>query len=178
MAYFSTHLDRFRAILTAAYGETGYTIALGHFRLPAGTLATAEPDAVERAVEVRLGASQTVGGAPTPLHGRDLRETAVAVRVGYRYHDEGSLDASVDARSLGGANLDALDARASEDAAMILGAVGWQPNFAGLDPEVIDCAPDPRGWALEASDDRAILTVPFVLTTRATFPGAYGPSAT
>jgi hypothetical protein len=178
VAYFGPALDRVRAILTTGYGETGYTIALGHFRLPPGSLNAAEPDASERAVEVRLGDSQPVGGSQNPLHGRDLRETAFAVRVGYLHRDEGSLDAGVDARVLGGASLDALDARASSDAAVILGAVGWQPNFAGLDPEVIDCAPDPRGWALTVDDSRGVLTVPFVLTTRATFPGAYGPSST
>jgi hypothetical protein len=56
--------------------------------------------------------------------------------------------------------------------------MGWQPNWAGLDPVVIDCAPDPAGWALAFDGDRAILTVPFVLTTRAAFPGTRGPATT
>ena len=179
MAYFGAHLDRFRALLASNYGETGYTIPLGHFRLPGASLDEIEPDACERAVDVRLGISQPLGGAQNPLHGRDIRETAITVRVAYAYHAEGSADDGVDARYLGGATLDALDMRASEDAALILAAVGWQPNFSGLDPHVIDCAPDPRGWVLaDVADRRAILSVPFVLTTRATFPGAYGPSAT
>lgn len=179
MAYFADHLARFRAILAEQHGESGHTIPLGHFRLPAATLDEVEPDAAERAVDVRLGASAPLGGYQNPLDGRDLRVTDVTVRVGYTYHAEGSLDDAADARAFGGASRDALEARASEDAALILAAVGWQPNHAGLDPAVIDCAPDPRGWVLDGpADGRAILAVPFVLTTRATFPGAYGPVAT
>lgn len=179
MAYFGAHLERFRAILTAEYGESGYTVPLGHFRLPAASLEEIEPDACERAVDVRLGGSAPLGGYQNPITGRDLRVTDVTVRVGYSYHAEGGADDGVAARNLGGATLDALDMRASEDAAVILGAVSWQPNFASLDPHVIDVAPDPRGWSLaDVSDRRAILSVPFIMTTRATFPGSYGPSTT
>lgn len=179
MAYFSDHLTRALAILTEGYGETGYTVDLDHFALPSGDLDTSEPDAIERRVEAEVAGSAPLGGYQNPIAGRDIRVSDLVVRVGYRHHPEGGADASVDARSLGGATTRAVQARASQDAALILAAVGWQPNWASLDPVVIDCAPDPAGWATSPPvEGRVFLTVPFVLTTRAAFPGAYGPSAT
>lgn len=178
MSYFAAHRTLALSLLTTGAGATGYTITAGHLRRAAGDLATCEPDAVERAVEVELARSAALGGYQNPLDGRDLRESRLVVRVGYRLHDEGSLDASVDAAQLGGADRGSIEDRASEDAALILAAVGWQPNWTGLDPAVIDCAPSDDGWSLDLADDRATLTVPFTLTTRATFPGSYGPAAT
>lgn len=179
MAYFADHLARALAILTEEYGESGQTVPLGHFGLPSGDLDTSEPDAVERRVEVEIPGSAPLGGYQNPLAGRDLRVSDLVVRVGYRHHPEGGADEGVDARGLGGATTRAVQARASEDAALVLAAVGWQPNWSGLDPAVIDCAPAPAGWSVTApSEGRVFLTVPFVLTTRATFPGAYGPAAT
>jgi len=125
-----------------------------------------------------MAASAPLGGYQSPLDGRDLRESPLVVRVGYRYQPEGDLDAGVDAARLGGADRGSIEARASEDAALILAAVGWQPNWSGLDPVVIDCAPATAGWSLAFEGDRAILTVPFTLTTRASFPGSYGPAVT
>lgn len=177
MAYFADHRARALAILTTNHGETGYTVPLGLLRLPAGDIATCEPDAAERAAEVELSQSAPLGGYQNPLDGRDLRVSPLVVRVGYRWHEEGDLDAGVDAASLGGADRGSIEARASEDAATIAAAMGCQPNWSGLDPVVIDCAPDPAGWALAFDGDRAILTVPFVLTTRAAFPGTRGPAA-
>lgn len=179
MAYFADHLARALAILTEEHGESGSTVPLGHFGLPSGDLETSEPDAVERRVEVEIAGSAPLGGYQNPIAGRDIRVSEMLVRVGYRHHHEGGADAGIDARALGGATTRAVQARASEDAALILAALGHEPNWSGLDPHVIDCAPDPAGWSTSAPlEGRVFLTVPFVLTTRATFPGAYGPAAT
>lgn len=179
MAYFGAHVQRALAILTAAHGDTDVAIPLGHFRLPAGDLETAEPDASERAVDASIPSSAPLGGHNNPLDGREFRTSPLLVRVAYRHHAEGTLDDGVDARLLGGATRTGIEARASEDAALIERAVGWQPNWVGLDPAVIDCAPGPEGWALtDPIDGRMTLVVPFILTTRATSPGAYGPTAT
>jgi len=178
VAYFAAHLERALAILTTEHGESGYTVPLGLLRLPAGELDTCEPDAVERAASASIPSSAPLGGYQNPLDGRDLRESPLVVRVGYRWHEEGDLDAGVDAAALGGADRESIEARASEDAATVIAAVGWQPNWSGLDPVVIDCAPDPAGWSLAFEGDRAILTVPFVFTTRAAFPGTRGPATT
>lgn len=176
--YFGPHHARALAILTTEHGESGYTVPLGLLRLPAGELDTCEPDAIERAASASIPSSAPLGGYQNPLDGRDLRESPLVVRVGYRWHEEGDLDAGVDAAALGGADRESIEARASEDAATVIAAVGWQPNWSGLDPVVIDCAPDPAGWSLAFEGDRAILTVPFVFTTRASFPGSYGPAVT
>lgn len=175
MAYFAAHRNLALSILTTGAGEAGYTITAGHFRLPADVLDRCEPDAVERAVEVQIAASAPLGGYQNHLAGRDLRVSQLNVRVGYRYVADGSIDSGVDSSRLGGADGDSVEDRASVDAAMILGSVSWQPSWAGLDPHVIDVAPTEDGWSVEFADDRAILTVPFQLITRATFPGSYGP---
>jgi hypothetical protein len=180
VAYFGPHITRALELLTVGAGETGYTIPLGHFRLPAGDLEACESDAAERAVEVSIPSSAPLGGHQNPLVGRDLRTSPLLVRVAYRFHEEGTLDAGVDAADLGGADRASIEARASEDAALIAVAVGWQPSWADLTPVVvIDCAPDPEGWALADApvNGRLILTVPFTLTTRAAFPGSHGPAA-
>lgn len=179
MAYFGPHIQRALDLLTIGAGESGYTIPLGHFRLPAGDLETCEADAAERAVDASITASAPLG-FQNPLDGRDLRASALVVRVAYRFHEEGDLDASVDAADLGGADRTSIEARASEDAALIAVAIGWQPNWSDLTGVVvIDCAPDAAGWSLDETpvNGRMILTVPFVLTTRAAFPGSHGPAA-
>lgn len=178
MAYFGPHIARAMALLTEQYGETGHTIPLGHLRLVAGDLATCEPDACERGAEASIPSSAPLGGYQNPLDGRDLRESPLVVRIGYRWHEEGDLDAGVDASRLGGADRRSIEARASEDAALVLVAVGHQPNWSGLAPTVIDCAPATAGWSIDFEGDRALLTVPFVMTTRADFPGSYGPATT
>lgn len=174
MSYFGAHRALALAVLTTGTGEAGHTIPLGHFRLPSGPLETCEPDACERAVEVLISSSAPLG-MQNPLDGRDIRVTPLVVRVGYRFAAEGSLDAGVDATMLGGADRGSVEDRASEDAALILGAVSWQPSWAGLDPNVIDVAPADEGWSIELLADRAILSSPFTMITRATSPGAYGP---
>lgn len=174
MAYFSAHRTLALSLLTTAAGEAGHTITAGHFRLPSGPLETCEPDACERAVEVQLLSSAPLG-TQNPLDGRDIRTSPMIVRVAYRFHAEGGLDSGVDATLLGGADRASIEDRASEDAAVLLGAVSWEPSWSGLDPHVIDVAPSSDGWSIEFIDDRAILSVPFDLITRATFPGAYGP---
>lgn len=177
MSYFAAHRSLAMAILTTGAGATGHTIPLGHFRLPSGPLETCEPDACERAVEVQLLSSAPLG-TQNPLDGRDIRTSPMIVRVAYRFHAEGGLDSGVDATLLGGADRASVEDRASEDAAVLLGAVSWQPSWAGLDPHVIDVAPAEDGWSVEYLEDRAVLSVPFQLITRATFPGAYGPVTT
>lgn len=175
MAYFAAHRSLALSILTTGAGEVGHTITVGHFRLPADALTQCEPDAVERAVEVVLASSAPLGGYQNHLDGRDLRDSRLVVRVGYRYIADGTLDSGVDSARLGGADSDSVEDRASVDAALILASVSWQPSWSGLDPHVIDVAPSEDGWSVEVLADRAILTVPFQLITRATFPGAYGP---
>jgi len=176
VAYFAPHRARALAILTTGAGEAGNTIAAGLYRLPPSPLDVCGADAVERAVEVEIAASAPIEA--NTLNGRDLRASALVVRVGYRYEPEGSLDAGVDAAALGGADAGSVEDRASEDAALILAAVGHQPSWDGLDPVVIDCAPDARGWSVAFAGDRATLTVPFDIITRAVFPGTHGPAST
>jgi hypothetical protein len=179
VAYFGPHIARALQLLTVGAGESGYTIPLGHFRLPAGDLETCEPDAAERAVDASIPSSAPLG-YQNPLDGRDLRVSPLVVRVAYRFHEDGTLDAAVDAADLGGADRSSIEARASEDAALIMAAIGWQPNWSNISSVVvIDCAPDPAGWTLSETpvNGRLLLTVPFILTTRAAFPGSHGPAA-
>ena len=175
MAYLAPITQRLRALLFDGAGAE-HVIPAGRFRRVASDVERCEADACERAVDVVLGRSSPVSGISSRVDGRDIRSTEVGIRVAYRFHPEGSLDDLVDAAALGGATLDAIYERASVDANDIISAVTSLVNLGSLDPSVIDLSAE--GWQIEPGDDRAILIIPFVLTTRATFPGSYGPVAT
>lgn len=178
MAYLAPITQRLRAILTEGAGSE-YVITAGRFHRVASDVERCEPDAVERAVDLVVGRSTAVSGISSRIDGRDIRQTELAVRVGYRFIPEGSLDDLVDAAALGGATRDAIYERASSDAAVVIAACSSLVNIGSTDPSVIDLSDlYEKGWELDSREDRALLIVPFVLTTRATFPGSYGPAAT
>jgi hypothetical protein len=175
VAYLAPITRRVLALLTDGAGSE-HVIPAGRFRVPAGDVATCEPDACERAVSVDIGRSRALSGISSRLDGRDLRQTEVTVRVGYRLVDDGTLDQSVDASALGGADALSIDERASVDAHAIVASLSSLVNLGATDPAVLDLAADE--WFTENAQDRVILLIPFVLTTRASFPGTYGPAAT
>lgn len=179
MAVQSAHRTRAHAILTEAYGDSGHTLASGAFVVARKALERLERSAVERAVEVVFAGYKPLGGYNNPLDGRDLSTREVTVRVGYVLDEEGD-GAAWDRTGpdSGAADRDSVEDRAEMDAKLIRDALSWNPSWSGLDPEVIDCAPHPEGDPpLTVLSDRAIREVRFVLLTKATLPGSYGPSA-
>lgn len=179
MAYQSDHRERALAIACDAYGQVGWTVTSGHFhRCPSDrTLETLEVDAIERAVEVRKVGRKGVGHN-NPNDGRGLYYEPMVVRVGYALTAAGdSYDAA--GEQSGAGTLAAVEDRAAMDADTLEARVGYQPNWSGLDPHVIDCEPDPEGrgdgW-LTVLPDRVIAEILFRLTTKATLPGSRGPS--
>lgn len=177
MTFLRDHRERAYAILTDESGTATWTITRGHFTRAHSTVLQHDAGACERVVDVRIPLSRPLAGWNNPLDGRDLSVATMLVRVAYVLTESGSLDTydAAGAQS-GGANLDEVESRASLDAQLVTRSVGYQPNWSSLTPEVIDCAPASEGWALEVSEDRAILTVPFDITYRAALPGSYGPT--
>lgn len=179
MAFLRDHRERAHAILDGSHGVTSWTITAGQFTRAHSTVLAQEADACERVVDVRIPSVRPLAGYNNPCDGRDLSVATVIVRVAYVLTESGNLDTydAVGGQS-GGASPDEVESRASLDAQLITRSVGYQPNWSGLTPEVIDCAPSPDGWVLELGDDRGILTVPFEMTFKAALPGSYGPSLT
>lgn len=144
----------------------GFTVSRSH-------LEQLEASAIERACEVRFGVYRPLGGYNNPLDGRDLGERTLTIRVGYLLTAEGGDAPLYD--SLGGdsgpSDDNGVEDRAESDAKLIRDVLGWQPNWTGLSPTVIDCAPAPDGDPdLIVLPDRVIREVRFVLQTRASLP--------
>lgn len=180
MAIQTTHRARALAILCEAYGST-MTIGSGRFTAAPLDRRLEDHDlaALERSVEV-VARGRAPIGYNNPLDGRGLYYAPVVVRVGYVLTGAGDVYDATGQQS-GDATLAAIEDRAAEDAHDIEAALGWYANWGGLDPQVIDCEPDPEGRAegwLTILEDRAIAEVPLRMTLKATLPGSYGPALT
>ena len=175
------HRERAYRLLEGLEGVEGWAIPPGQYHRadPRTTLEHHDLGSLERAVEVRLRGAKPMGGVPhNPLCGRALVETRLLVRVGYVLTGAGD-DSDMQGEQSGAATLEAIEDRAAQDADQIEARVGYQPNWTGLDPHVIDCAPLPAGRPeLIVLPDRCIQEIPFVLTTRTVLPGSYGPAHT
>lgn len=175
------HRERAYRLLEGLEGVEGWAIPPGQYHRadPRTTLEHHDLGSLERAVEVRLRGAKPMGGVPhNPLCGRALVETRLLVRVGYVLTGAGD-DSDTQGEQSGAATLDAIEDRAAQDAHEISARVGYKPNWTGLTPSVIDCAPAIEGLPDPiVLADRVIQEVWFVLKTRAALPGDYGPAHT
>lgn len=169
------HRARVGALLTGTQVSDATHTLIAGFTVSRSHLETLEASAIERACEVRFHAYRPLSGYNNPLDGRDLGERELVVRVGYLLTAEGGDAPLYD--SLGGdsgaSDDNSVEDRAESDAKLIRDVLGWQPNWSGLTPHVIDCAPAPDGDAdLIWLPDRVIREIRFVLQTRASLPDA------
>lgn len=175
------HRERAYRLLEGLEGVEGWAIPPGQYHRadPRTTLEHHDLGSLERAVEVRLRGAKPMGGVPhNPLCGRALVETRLLVRVGYVLTGAGD-DSDMQGEQSGAATLDGVEDRAAQDAHEISARLGYQPQWTGLDPHVIDCAPSVEGIPDPiVLPDRVIQEVLFVLKTRAVLPGDYGPAHT
>lgn len=174
----AAHRARLYGILAGSYGaDADHTLTAGMFHRAHRPLEEMESAALERAVQVVIEGAEPINGYNNPLDGRDLSTYPVAVRVAYVLTEAGDgYDAGGERSGLG--TTEAVEDRANADLKALRDAVGWQPNWASLDPVVIDCAPASAPPTAVFDDDRAIYEQRFILTTRAALPGAYGPTTT
>jgi hypothetical protein len=171
------HRARAYAILFGEHGaDADHTLAAGRFhRAHAGLpLEAVEANVIERAAQVVIGGATPTEGYRNPLTGRDLSTYPLVVRIAYFLTAEG--DESIDAtgEASGAGTLGAIEDRAAMDFQAVRDCIGWQPSWAGLDPVVIDCAPDGEPSQIVA-DDRVIYEQTFALMTRATLHTSYAP---
>lgn len=183
MSVQATHRTRAYAMLCEAYGATGWTITAGRFHRGTGqTLEAAARDACERMVEVRFGVRRPVTGSGgsgsarhNPIDARGVFEQTLDVRIAYLRGESGDGmgpdPAEAEGEASGGAVLDAVEDRAETDADVVRSTLGWQPNWSGLTPTVIDCAPVDED-EMERLPDRVIRTVRFRLLTWGAIPAA------
>lgn len=178
----SSHRTRANAIVTGEHGaDATHRLPTGHFRVSRAHLELIERSAVERACEVRFGAYKPLGGYNNPLDGRDLGERELVVRVGYLLTREGGDLEEFDTQGgdSGPSDDNSVEDRAESDAKLLRDVIAWQPNWTGLTPYVIDCAPHPDGDvdAVEL-EDRVIRETRFIMTTRASLPdGSLTPAS-
>ena len=165
------------SILLDGVGATGHTIAVGRFRrLPDDADLTGS----ERGVEVEIRQREPVAGYNSPLCGRGLYLSTLVVRVRYIVaRGETGYDGAGD--QSGGGDVEQVEDRAHDDAAVILDALGQQTAWASVtDVDVIDpCAVVPSAPpppVVEVGPERATLTVTAYILTRAVHSTAYGPT--
>lgn len=174
------HRERAYRLLEGLEGVEGWAIPPGQYHRadPRTTLEHHDLGSLERAVRIVLRQREPIGGFNNPYDGRGLFTQPLIVRVGYVLTGAGD-DSDMQGEQSGAATLEAIEDRAAQDADQIEARVGYQPNWTGLDPHVIDCAPLPAGRPeLIVLPDRCIQEIPFVLTTRTVLPGSYGPAHT
>ena len=177
MALTTTHRARAYAILLGTHGaDSDHTLAVGRFHrayvsLP---LEAVEANVVERAVQVVIGPAEATEGFRNPLTGRDLSTYPLTVRVAYLLTGEGDEGIDATGESSGAGTLGAIEDRAAMDLQAVRDCVGWQASWSGLDPVVIDCAPD-GAPSQTVSEDRVIYEQTFTLMTRATLHTSYAP---
>lgn len=177
--------------LTAAHRQRAYDLLLGvdgvgvsPFTIEAERFHRV-PDPVdrvpitgaERAVQVVIEPPEPLDGFNNPLSGRDLSAYPLTVRVSYVRTGQGEVWDATGTQS-GGADEDSIEDRAMMDGKLIREVIGWQPNWTGLDPFVIDCEPDAARPKPSIDGDRYVYEHIFSLKTRASLPGSYGPSLT
>lgn len=175
----SPHRARAEALLKGTAGTSPWKIPEGYFTVDRRPLEAVEASAIERRCELVFGPSSPVGGYSNPRDGRDLRTRLVTVRVGYlvtRHAGDGEGFEGIGNDS-GPSDPGSVSDRAETDAGAIRDAFGWQPNWTGLDPLVIDCAPHPDGDPDPIDlEDRLIREVRFVLFTCGTLPETLSPT--
>lgn len=176
MALTAAHRTQAYALLTGDAGaDAAHTIDRGRFVRAHRPLEELEQAACERAVQVVIGPPSPVGGYNNPLDGRDLSTYPVTVRIAYARTDAGDAYDASGAQS-GPGSVEAIEDRAHADLKALRDVLGWQPNWTGLDPVVIDCAPSDASPAPAVGGDRAIYEQSFDLITRAGLHTAYAPS--
>jgi len=178
VALTAAHRARAYAILLGTHGaDADHTIAAGRFHRAdaAGVIERVEANVCERAVQVVIGGASPTEGFRNPLTGRDISTYPLTVRVAYLLTHEG--DESIDAtgEASGAGTLGAIEDRAAMDLQAARDCLGWQPSWTGLDPVVIDCAPDGEPTQTVA-EDRVIYEQTFNLMTRATLHTSYAPT--
>lgn len=175
MPLFDDHLTRAGELVTGASGTSPWIVPAGLFTLASGALESCAQDGAERPVELFLRPGRPLGGYQNPMDGRDLQETPLVVRVSYALTHAGDVWNASGAQS-GAGTRGAISTRAAQDAKTMRDALGWQPNWTGLDPHVMDCVPPQDPAAVTELGDRVIYELVFTLRTRASLPGAYGPT--
>lgn len=173
----SDHRARVNAMLAEAYGASGRALPVGAFTIAHKPLEKLDRSGVERKAQVVFKPHRPFPEGNNPLTGRELGMRELVVRLGYVLEPEGN-GVGWDARGAesGAADRASVEDRGETDAKLLREVLGWQPNWTGLDPSVIDCAPHPEGDPdLIELPDRAIREVRFILKTRATSSG-YGPA--
>lgn len=175
----SPHRARAEALLTGSAGTSPWRVPASYFSVDRRPLEAVELGAIERRCELVFGPAAPVGGFNNPRDGRDLRVRRLTVRVGYlvtRRAGDGEAFEGIGNES-GPSDPGSVADRAETDAGAIRDAFGWQPNWAALDPVVIDCAPDPDGDPDPIEfEDRVIREVRFVMITCGTLPETLSPT--
>jgi hypothetical protein len=157
-------------------GVSPFTIQADRFHRVPDPVDRVPLTGAERAVQVVFEPPASIGFT-NPLDGRDLSAYPMIVRVSYVRTGQGEVWDATGSQS-GGADEDSVEDRALMDGKTIRDVLGWQANWTGLDPFVIDCEPDPAQSKPTVDGDRYVYEHTFSLKTRASLPGSYGPSLT
>lgn len=170
------HRARAYALLDGSHGaDADHTLTAGRFHRAHRPLEQIESSACERAVQVVIEPPTPTAGFNNPLDGRDLSTYPLVVRIAYVLTDAGDgYDAG--GEQSGPGTREAIEDRAHADLKAVRDVLGWQPNWTGLDPFVIDPAPDSAAPTVTEGDARVIYEQRLLLSTRATLPGGYGPT--
>jgi hypothetical protein len=171
----SARRTRAEAIVTGEHGaDATHTVPAG-FRIARTKLEQLEASALERSVQIHFGPYRPLAGYNNPLDGRDLSECDLTIRVGYLVTPEigeGSPYEALGGDSGPSDDLSVED-RQEADAKILRDCIGWQGNWSGLTPHVIDVEPSADGDAepIDAGD-RVIREIRFVYRTRGSLPDA------
>ena len=172
--------ERAVALVTGAAGTSPHAMPAGHLTMARAPLERVELSATEHACEVGFKSSRALGGYNNPFDGRNLSTHELVVRVAYvvtpgagdfqSFETQGGDDGASDPR--------AVEDRGETDAVLLREVLGWQGNWTGLTPSVIDCAPHPEGDPDPVTDgSRVIRETRFLMTTGAASPSGAGPAA-
>lgn len=164
-------------LLLGAAGASPFVLTAERFHRVPDPVDQVPVTGAERAVQVVIEPPAPTSGWNNPLDGRDLSTYPIAVRVAYVLTGQGDVWDATGTQS-GGADEDSIEDRAMMDAKAIRDVLGWQANWTGLDPAVIDCQPSAAQPAPSILADRYVYEIRFDLLTRAALPGSYGPSLT
>jgi hypothetical protein len=160
------------SLLLGTAGTTR-TMASGRFRLraPDGALEDHPANAAERTVEVVISPAEHPFGW-NGLDGFVIQQSAMTVRVGYLYTNAGGDQAEALTEQSGAATLDVIRDRAATDAHAIDVVLQWHENYSGTDPAIISINKSGPPSPVAIVGDRAVLEIPYVITSKATLPGS------
>jgi hypothetical protein len=146
-----------------------------HLRAPDGALEDHPSNAAERTIEVVID-------SPVPLDGFNGLDSSVlyvqrmTIRIRYLMTGAGGDMTEGLTEQSGGATIDLIRDRANTDAHAINVVLNWHENYSGTDPRIVNIVPDGPPSGPVTQGDRAILELPFTMTTQATMPGSsYSP---